>query len=191
MYIIDVQGFNYGSDRYMWKEIAIFNMVTETCKHKFLKMPHQLELFNHTVQKHMNWLFRNLHGLEWDSSGDDFLSYDELSDFIKSEVKNDVILVKGLEKKRWLETFLGNQIIDLYEIQCPNLDKLKDVFKSYHCNQHIYNNLNCSMENVYLLFNWYKYCNKINCLLTYPFLYYCVPVDPNPPCPRSVIVVSC
>lgn len=169
MYIIDVQGFNYGSDRCMWKEIAIFNIVTETCKHKLIKMPHQLELFNHTVQNHMNWLFRNLHGLEWNSSGDDYLSYEELTDFIKSEVKNDVILVKGLNKKRWLETFLSNQIIDLHDMHCPSIHKLKEIFKSYHCNTHFDNFLNCSMENVHLLYYWYRYCNKINCLFTYLF----------------------
>lgn len=167
MYIIDVQGFNYGSESNMWKEIAIFNTTTERYTHKMIKMPHQLELFNHVSQDHMNWLRDQVHGLEWNSCYGDYLLYEELVDFIKKQVNNDVILVKGVEKKQWLEKFLYNQIIDLHEEGCPSFDKLKTIFKSYHCNQHYYNTLKCSLENVYFLHFWYVYCKKINPLENY------------------------
>lgn len=195
MFVIDVQGFNYGNDQHMWREIAIFNTNTETYKHKLVRMPHKLELFNQTTQNHMNWLCNNLHGLEWNTyhyDDYDLISYEELTDFIKEEVQNDgVILVKGIDKKVWLEKFLSNQIIDLEENRCPSFKKLKEIFKSYHCNRHYHNNLNCALENVYYLFYWYTYCNKINDLLTYLICFYCFPVDPNPPSPLSVTVTIC
>lgn len=166
MYVIDLQGFNYGSDC-VWKEIAIFNTSNEIYSHKMIKMPFQLKLFNHVSQTHMNWLRDNVHGLEWDSFYEDFLTYEELVDFIKKRVENEVILVKGADKKKWLEKFLPNQIIDLHDEGCPSLEELKQIFKSYHCTQHYYNTLNCSLENVYFLYFWYVYCKKINPVVNY------------------------
>lgn len=167
MYVIDLQGFNYGNDSYMWKEISIFDTSNEKYSHKMIKMPHQLSLFNEVIQTHMDWLRDYVHGLDWNSCYGDFLLYEELADFIKKRVDNEVILVKGAEKKKWLETFLSNQIIDLHDEGCPNLEELKSVFKSYHCNEHYFNTLNCSLENVYFLYYWYVYCKKINPLDIY------------------------
>lgn len=162
MYIIDLQGFNYGKDGYIWKEITIFNMMTESYTHKMIKMSHKFELFNHSTQNLLNWLTNNIHGLNWNSYNEDFLLTEELVDFIKREVKDDVVLVKGADKKKWLLKFLKNQIIDLFEEGCPNLNKLKSIFKSYHCNQHYHNSLNCSLENVYFIYFWYVYVHCKN-----------------------------
>nr|CAI5852105.1 unnamed protein product [Callosobruchus analis] len=112
-------------------------------------------MLNITVQKHMKWLSYNYHGLEW-SHQKDFLYYEQLSDFIKNVVKNEIVFVKGVEKKIWLTRFTTNQIIDLHDEGCPNLTKLKVIYKSVHCNQHIFRHLNCALENVTLLYNWYN-----------------------------------
>nr|CAH7713149.1 unnamed protein product [Callosobruchus chinensis] len=104
----------------------------------------------------MKWLSYNYHGLEWSSDHKDHLNYEQLSDFIKNVVKNEIVFVKGVDKKVWLERFVTNQIIDLHNEGFPNLVKLKMIYKSVHCNQHLFNHLSCALENVTLLHHWYN-----------------------------------
>nr|CAH7715700.1 unnamed protein product [Callosobruchus chinensis] len=155
MFIIDVQGFNYGPNTFICKEIAIINLKTGVYRCKVINIPICFKMLNITIQKHMKWLSYNYHGLEW-SHQKDFLYYEQLSDFIKNVVKNEIVFVKGVEKKIWLTRFTTNQIIDLHDEGCPNLTKLKVIYKSVHCNQHIFTHLNCALENVTLLYNWYN-----------------------------------
>nr|CAI5852928.1 unnamed protein product [Callosobruchus analis] len=82
----------------------------------------------------MGWILRNINGLQWSTCSNGFLNYEQLSEFTKKIVKDDVVLVKGLEKKNWLERFISNRILDLHDEGCPNLETLKTVFKSYYCN---------------------------------------------------------
>lgn len=63
-----------------------------------IKIPHDLELFNHSTQINTNWLRNDVHGLEWNSCYEDFLFNEELVDFIKKQVKVNVVLVKGTKK---------------------------------------------------------------------------------------------
>nr|CAH7717117.1 unnamed protein product [Callosobruchus chinensis]CAH7732130.1 unnamed protein product [Callosobruchus chinensis]CAH7739362.1 unnamed protein product [Callosobruchus chinensis] len=156
MFIIDVQGFNYGSNTFICKEIAIINIKTGVYRCKLVNIPICFKLLNITVQKHMKWLSYNYHGLEWSSDHKDHLNYEQLSDFIKNVVKNEIVFVKGVDKKVWLERFVTNQIIDLHNEGCPNLVKLKMIYKSVHCNQHLFNHLSCALENVTLLHHWYN-----------------------------------
>lgn len=158
MFIIDIQGFNYGADFFSCKEIAIFNMQDEKHNHKILKMPFPIQLANGKFQKHVNWLTYNRHGLDWNDIGDlnsSSIFYENISEFIWNEVRDDIIYVKGMDKKKWLERIIDNQIIDLYEQGCPSLKKLKSIFQSNHCKLHSYNYLNCALENVYYLWYWY------------------------------------
>nr|CAI5858937.1 unnamed protein product [Callosobruchus analis] len=61
---------------------------------------------NITVQKHMKWLLYNCHGLDWSTNHKDFLHYEQLPDFIKNVVKHEIVFVKGIDKKIWLENVL-------------------------------------------------------------------------------------
>nr|CAH7727591.1 unnamed protein product [Callosobruchus chinensis] len=104
----------------------------------------------------MKWLSCNYHRLEWSSDHKDFLNYEQLSDFIKNVVKNEIVFVKGMDKKIWLDRFVRNQIMDLHYEGCPNLVKLKVIYTSVICNQHLLSHLSCALENVMLLYNWYN-----------------------------------
>nr|CAI5863254.1 unnamed protein product [Callosobruchus analis] len=137
MFIIDVQRFSCGST-FICKEIAILNVASGTYVQKMLNIPQHFEWLEKKVQHQMGWILRNINGLQWSTCSNEFLNYEQLSEFTKKIVKDNV-LVKGLEKKKWLERFISNRTIDFHDEGCPNLEKLKTVFKSYHCNQHFYN----------------------------------------------------
>lgn len=160
MFIIDIQGFQYGSKNFMCKEISILNVESGLVIHKFVNLPVDALQLNPKIRNHMGWLTRNLHGLSMDVHEKNYLPYEAIADFIKQHVGCEEIAVKGLEKKKWLETFLSNHILDLFDEGCPSLESFKNIFKSYHCHQHTDNNFSCTMENVYYLYYWYIYCKK-------------------------------
>lgn len=162
LFIIDVQGFQSGkSNNFLVKEIAIINVENGSSTHRFVVMPTCFILYDSTVQRRFLWNTRNCHGLEWENY--DSLQYEQLSEFIKNTIKSEeaTVLVKGLEKKRWLEKIIPNNIEDLHDQNCPALEKLTLFLKSNHCKQHLYsNNLSCALENVHILRSWYIYCKQ-------------------------------
>ena len=166
MFIIDVQGFQYGKDNFLCREIAILNVDNGVWQHRFITFPLDMSHYNSTVLKHMEWYTEHLHGLEWSHKEWSIttIRYEQITEFIRKCIgcyEGEEILVKGLEKKIWLERLLRmNNIIDLHEQGCPAIEDLKLFLRSNHCNQHLYNNSNCALENVYLLWYWYLHCEQ-------------------------------
>lgn len=101
MFIIDVQGFQYGQRNFICKEIAIINVDNGyLVGHKFITYPVELKHYNIKVQNRMCWSSKYLHGLEFDgSSGQNYLPCENISNFIKENVHEEIIAVKGIEKK--------------------------------------------------------------------------------------------
>jgi hypothetical protein len=170
MFIVDVQGFQYGANNFICKEIAIINTINGKSDHAILKLPFDKTLFNHRTEKQWNWLTNNLHGLQWDGNWYCNINYENLLSFIENFINNDnndndnkediVVAVKGAQKKEWLSTLLNREIIDLEEDDYPAFSNLKEIFKSFHCQKHYFNNLSCSLENVYNLYYLCNYCRK-------------------------------
>jgi hypothetical protein len=151
MFIVDVQGFQYGTSNFICKEIAIINTINGKSDHAMLKLPFDKTLFNHRTEKQWNWLTNNLHGLQWDGNWYCNINYENLLSFIENFINinnnNDnnediVVAVKGTQKKEWLSTLL-NREIDL-EDDYPAFSNLKEIFKSIHCQKNYFNNLRCA-----------------------------------------------
>lgn len=160
MYIIDVQGFQHGSN-FICKEIAIINVENAWFEHRIVKQPINFEVYTTCFQKQCNWLTENIHGLEWDQTGGEILEYTHLSEFIRKFVDGNCVYVKGYQKKQWLESIIANDIKDLQEENCPALETFQLYLKSFHCNKHLrHNDLNCALENVFFLRNWFIHCKK-------------------------------
>lgn len=173
MFIVDVQGFQYGNGRnFLCKEIAILNSENGNYITGFIKLPFGINLFPHKIEKHMNWLRENIHGLAWDSCYDT-IAYEDIGYHLRNfivqntntwcENENICIMVKGNEKRQWIQNILpGYEILNFEDEQyeCPPFSELNAIFKSHHCNNHVNNNLNCVLENVYNLYYWNKYIRK-------------------------------
>lgn len=159
-----MQGYDYEhSLKFICKEITLINTENGFCTHKIINLPFDVTLFSFKMRNHIQWLSDYIHGLDWNLVGADcnFLKYEDLSSFVKSFItENDDVAVKGPNKKIWLSNLISNEIIDLTDEGCLPFDELKMIFKSNHCNKHSNNNLNCSLENVNLLYKWYLYCKK-------------------------------
>jgi hypothetical protein len=158
-----MQGFQYGTSNFICKEIAIINTINGKSYHAILKLPFDKTLFNRRIEKQWNWLTNNLHGLQWDGNWYCNINYENLLSFIENFINNNediIVAVKDAQKKEWLSTLLNMEVIDLEEDGYPAFSNLKEIFKSFHCQKHYFNNLNYSLENVYNLYNWCNYCKK-------------------------------
>ncbi len=164
MFIIDVQGFQYKTSPFICKEIAIINIENQDVHHRMFDCPMPLNLLEHGFQNQVDWTTKNVHGLSWDnncSADVSNLSQESLCLYLKVIVQDSIIYVFGIQKKKWLEKFIVNTIVDLNELGCINLNKLKLIYtklnkkNNYHCQKHIFNNLRCARENVFYLKRWF------------------------------------
>lgn len=156
-FFIDVQGFQLNPNSFLCKEIVIFNSVTGCFSHRFIRLPIAFSDLNGTMRTQADVSMKKIHGIKWDKNIDT-LEYEQISEFIKNCVgTEDTILVKGSEKKKWLNKIISNSVVDFEE--CPSFIKLKEFMKPNHCKGHLYdNNLSCAIENVFFMWYWYKYC---------------------------------
>lgn len=158
--IVDIQGFKQPIDEFVLKEFAVIAVNDEKaaqpttllfappCAWKGLPVKYRI----------MNsWLERNFHGLSWDS-GD--LIYGKAKELIEAILKPArTVYVKGLEKKRWLTSFMdessASSIVDLETLECPSLRKLPTILPVIRCPHHSHiSEFNCATENVKSLKNW-------------------------------------
>jgi hypothetical protein len=117
MFIVDVQGFQYGTSNFICKEIAIINTINGKSDHAILKLPFDKTLFNRRIEKQWNWLTNNLHRLQWDGNWYYNINYENLSSFIENFINNNnnediIVAVEGAQKKEWLSTLLNMEVID-------------------------------------------------------------------------------
>lgn len=188
MYVIDAQGFNFGSsDDFICKEICILDTANGSYLHKFVGTPiSQINNFNEKTINHLNFLTNNVHGIYWtdfnrsrckdtnhnnrscsskeeEEEGGDVIYPEELYSFITNNVDpSSCVLVINENIKKWLARFMNNNIINYNDDDecCLRLKKLKLILRSHHCIKHTYNNLNCSLENAFHLYYWYSYFKK-------------------------------
>ncbi|KAF2887689.1 hypothetical protein ILUMI_18485 [Ignelater luminosus] len=120
---IDLQGFRGDNKIFIPKEIAIISENGYKIAHLLLKPPYPVQSFGQ-----LNF--------------DDFER--ELSLFVKDF---NTIYVKGEEKKNVL-SFLDKTIINLEDLECPPLYKLKEKLVAVQCLNHNIASAVCAIENV-------------------------------------------
>jgi hypothetical protein len=139
--IVDIQGFKYRKNDFILKEIAV--LCSKYQYHHFIiKPPIDFQSLSNDERKQIIWTTNHIHGLYWQ---DGFYAFNDIKNFLKNHLKDKLIYVKGYEKKIFLENFLNNnRILNVEEIDCPNLKTLKSNCKEYnHCSK--------AIQNVYLV----------------------------------------
>jgi len=150
LFIVDLQGFQYRNSEFLCKEITVLK--NYSCFHEIVNFPLHSEQLEKKFKYHINWVTRNIHGLKWDEKGS--LDLSQMENFLKKMTDDykGPIMVKGLQKKEWLQRYVSNNVIDMEtEYNCPaTIPDIHDYFCSYH---HHYKR--CSRNNVYKLADWY------------------------------------
>lgn len=151
MKILDVQGFLLDRKNFVPKELAIYDGVC--ISHYIFKPPVKFSLLSKENKWQIFWLENNFHGLKW-SIG--WISLAELSSILHHDTVNDSdIYVKGLEKTKFIQNYLG-EIVKEYPSVNPTLST---ALEKPSCFYHTISCGHCAINNVVSLYNHLK-CNK-------------------------------
>lgn len=158
--IVDIQGFKQPIDEFVLKEIAIMALKSDKAAEPttFLFAPPCAWTELPVKYRVMNsWLVRNFHGISWDSGDLPYRNAKKIIAAILNPART--VYVKGLEKKRWLTSFMdessASSIVDLETLECPSLRKLPTILPVSGCPHHSnISKFNCATENVKSLKNW-------------------------------------
>lgn len=146
-FIVDVQGFKGHNNKFIAKEIAVLH--NDHHHHFIIKPPFNSNQLSPSLRREAQWLFQNHHGLKWDGG---FTEFGEVRKYLRENIQNTVVYVKGIEKTQWLKELLQDENVEVTNIEeaaCPSLKELKRVYPNeIKCSYH---NKCCALQNVYLL----------------------------------------
>lgn len=149
---VDIQGFKNAENEFIVKELAL--ATSEYTQVFLIKPPYPYRYLTEVEKKRVQWIENNL-GYRWGEGHVDFLQFKSI---IKPYLQNKLLIVKGLEKVKWLKELCENcAITNIEEKGCPNLKQLFEMFKSYlndfTC---IIHKSNCALRNVLCIKKWFK-----------------------------------
>lgn len=148
-YFVDLQGFKNDKNEFIVKEFAI---ATITWSQTFLvKPPYSSTKLNFEEKKQTKWLERN-RGILWDEG---FIGYTEFLRTITRYIENKNVMVKGVEKMKWVKSLCSNCIIhNIEDTGCPNFSILHDKYKMHSLNCP-YHERQCATKNALCIGKWY------------------------------------
>lgn len=149
MKILDFQAYVLNRKKIVPKELAIFDGYATS--HYIFKPPVTFTSLSAHDKRQVSWLENNYHGLRW-SIG--WISLRDLPNILKYECLNDLVYVKGSEKKSFIQNILGHTaVVEEYPSLQPTLHRL-DL--KPRCFYHSYNG-HCAINHVVTLYS--HYCN--------------------------------
>lgn len=146
--IIEFQAFRDNNDKFIIKELVIFDVATQIPYSFIFKPPYSFKTCNDKSRRTNNWLSKHYHNISW-SEGN--IDYSECESLIKEQCNHfNTIFTTGTEKAQWLSTLTNCLVVDL---KLPNCCRYIDV--SPVCLNVInpkHKTSNCSLVKVYKLF---------------------------------------
>jgi len=139
--IIDMQGFII-QDEFVPKELAITNNGKDVHLYLF-KPPIKFSKLSEKDKRQARWLERHHHGLPFSCGFIPLAHIDDILDLFIGP--NNIVYVKGYQKKDYLTKYLLNEVVNLENDTCVNLVKA-----NHNCIYHKNNTL-CSKYNVEIL----------------------------------------
>ncbi|KYQ48097.1 hypothetical protein ALC60_12866, partial [Trachymyrmex zeteki] len=147
--------------QFVVKEIAVLKK-GNTLTHYIFTGPMPWRFLTKSDQSHASWLMSHHHGLRWN---DGVVPYRMPQRLISEAVlgeSEDIVYVKGSEKREWLSDILNNDdvVIETIDIHYEDIESLKtlDTTNTFRCGRH---SKHCALENVLKLFKrWTRFQSK-------------------------------
>lgn len=159
--IVDLQGFKNSNNEFIVKELSIVSTDERVKELRLFSPPYGFSEIPGNVQKQVMWLEKRFHGLRWVSGT---TPYCELKALIQGTLRGTVY-VKGSEKEQYMSSLLTEfdvAVIDLDDLDCPNLTILKRQFWNDSQTPCIFEHgsKNCAYVNTNVLLRWWKLQGK-------------------------------
>jgi len=156
---VDLQGFIVGKT-FVVKEFAVLRD-GHVLSHYIFERPYPWDVLSKSERSCASWLTANHHGLRWEDGISPYYMAEEFitKAVIGTEDNNNLVYVKGYEKREWLKNLLREDAredvyvenIDAHYEDMESLNKL-DITHTLRCQKHV---TNCALQNVFKLFNWW------------------------------------
>lgn len=144
---VDVQGFKIADNKFIVKEVAIL-IDGNRIAHYIFKPPFDWAFLPCECKRQATWLRKNHHGLHWN---DGYIEFDRLSYLLTTMLQSRIVMVKGLEKKQWLQDFVKDVHIENAEEYEDCAFRLCDGESEFKCAHH---DGVCALANVFKLHRW-------------------------------------
>jgi len=150
---IDVQGFFDNNNNFILKEIGIVFEKDPNLNNSFLiEPPYDFTLLNTKSRKTAIWLTNTHHKIFWNDGEN---SFPQTRKYLRTITSGKQIICKGVEKKRFLQTFFGSrQLINVEEMGCPSFNKFKGNRFPY-CETHLKGGV-YALNNAYIILTFFK-----------------------------------
>jgi len=132
---INVQGFFDNNHSYILKEIGIVFGKEPNLNNSFLiEPPYDITLLNKKSRKTAIKLTNIHHNIFWNDGENNFL---QTQKYLRTITSGKQIICKGVEKKRFQQTFFGSrQLVNIEEMGCPSFNRFKENRFPY-CETHL------------------------------------------------------
>jgi len=160
VYIVDFQAFRDDCNSFVLKEVAITSLNSEKITHCIVKSPFHLEELSTKRKREAHWLVQNYHGISWNEGN---VSAEQMIQLLVSTTQDaNQILIKGVERAKFLRKLIGKPVFDLDEIKCPGVRYLTEqksyfscTFRNHSIDKILQKNYKCSVLAVHKLKKWY------------------------------------
>lgn len=147
--ILEMQGFH--ASTMIVKELFITDAKMTEGHHYFFEPPYPSEILTTDQRRAVRYCTRSVHGLEWERG---HVPYSEMSRIISEDTANyEVIVTKGEEKRKFFESILGRNVVNL---DCVIYDKLENMHQHRtasvqcdHCGK-------CAVDNARKIASWFQ-----------------------------------
>lgn len=146
---VDVQGFKDDFNRFIIKEFAISS--EEYTKVLLVRPPFSYTYLTKEEKKRVQWIQKH-RGITWNEGS---INYKLFKRIVTSFLENKKIIVKGLEKMKWIKELCDTcYLINIEDKSCPNFKSLHKTYRdtAYNCIDH---KKECALKNVICIKKWY------------------------------------
>jgi len=153
----DLQGFFDNKSNFILKEIGIIFEKDPSWKNSFLiEPPYDFTLLTAKSRKTAIWLSNTHHNIFWN---DGESSFSQTRKYLRTITSGKKIICKGVQKKRFLQTFFGfRQLINIEEMSCPSINRFKGNRFPF-CETHLKGGA-CSLNNAYIILTFFNSSSK-------------------------------
>lgn len=145
--IIEFQAFRDNHDKFIVKELVIFDLSTNVPYSFVFKPPYAFKHCNTKSKRTNKWLTNHYHYINWSDGNVDFCELDGIMRRFCSQFKT--IFTTGTEKVTWISKFTNNPVVNLtFSKNLKTVHVSPVCINITNCNHRI---SSCSLAKVYKL----------------------------------------
>jgi hypothetical protein len=159
---VDLQGFPLAQADFVVKEFAALRKGS-VLSHYIFESPKPWKFLMKFEMSCASWLTSYHHGLRWEDGIVPFCRAKQLITTAVLGTENgdeDIIYVKGHEKREWLRDMIqydrrDRAYIETLDTDYEDVDSLDNLDATLQCGKHR-TDKHCALQNVFKLFNWWS-----------------------------------